>query len=105
MGDTSGRIVLIQVLAGERGVSENPAQGKVREMKKKLRNPAALALFGIKQAGVLGPFGIGISIAEELRKDSSASARVLSADALARDNDAGSAEQLEDALTHSCPNY
>lgn len=34
MGDTSGRIVLIQVLAGERGASENLAQGKLREMKK-----------------------------------------------------------------------
>jgi HEAT repeat protein len=99
MGDTRGRLVLIQVLGGERGASGNLAPEKIREMKKKLHNPQALALFGVKQAGVLGPFGIGISIAEELRKDRSASARVLSADALATDNDLSSAEQLEDALT------
>lgn len=98
MGDRSGRLVLIEVLAGEKGATAGAAQGKVQEFKKKLKNPASLAMFGIKQAGVLGPFGIGLSLAEELRKDKSASARILAADALATDRDAASGQELEDAL-------
>jgi HEAT repeat protein len=98
MGDRSGRLVLIEVLAGEKGATAGAAHGKVQEFKKKLKNPASLALFGIKQAGVLGPFGIGLSLAEELRKDKSASARILAADALATDRDAASGQELEDAL-------
>jgi len=47
---------------------------------------------------VLGPFGIGLSLAEELRKDRSAAARILAADALASDRNIGSAQELEDAL-------
>jgi HEAT repeat protein len=98
MGDRSGRMVLIEVLAGERTATQGAAQGQIQGFKKKLKNPAALALFGIKQSGVLGPFGIGLSLAEELRKDKSASARILAADALAKDRDAASAQELEDAL-------
>jgi HEAT repeat protein len=98
MRDTSGRLVLIEVLAGERGASEGAVHGQIRELKKKIKNPAALALFGVKQAGVLGPFGIGLSLAEELRKDRSASARILAADALASDRNPGTPQELEVAL-------
>lgn len=98
LGDSTGRQVLIQVLAGERGASQSVAHGEMQEMKKKIRDPAALTLFGVKQAGVLGPFGMGLSLMEELRNDRSASARIQAANALANDRNQGSAQDLEHAL-------
>ncbi len=100
MGDRSGRQVLFEVLSGERNPSGSGLGRKASELKKKLHSPAALAEFGAKQGAraLLGPFAIGLTVAEELRKDNSASARALSAALLATDRSPESAEQLEQAL-------
>jgi HEAT repeat protein len=100
MGDRSGRQVLFEVLAGERNPSGGGLGRKVGEIKKKLHSPSALAEIGVKQGAraLLGPFAIGLTVAEELRKDNSASARALSAALLATDRNPESAEQLEQAL-------
>ena len=46
----------------------------------------------------LGPAAMGITVFEELRKDGSASARTLSAEALAKDTDPAILKVLEEAL-------
>jgi len=100
MGDQSGRDIFIAVIAGERGNSAGLVKGSVREAKAKLQNPAALAMLGIKEsAGMfLGPFAMGITVYEELRKDASASARTLAAAMLSTDNDPATISSLEDGL-------
>jgi hypothetical protein len=69
--------------------TEGVVEGKLSEAKDKLRNPASLAVIGAKHAAgaLLGPFANGISVVEELKKDSSAPARALSASFLGADPD------------------
>jgi HEAT repeat protein len=100
MGDQSGRDIFIEVIAGERGSSSGLIKGGMRQAKHKLHNPAALAMQGVKEgAGMfLGPFSMGITVFEELRKDGSASARTLATAMLATDNDPSTIKNLEDAL-------
>lgn len=100
MGDRSGREIFWQVLAGERSPSEGAIKGGVRDAKKQLHNPKGLALMGIKESAgaLLGPFSLGIGLAEELIKDKSAPARALSAQLLATDPDPNSIHELEQAL-------
>ena len=100
LGDRRGKDVLLAVLAGERGVSAGLMKGTVRDARKRLRDPAGLAMLGVKEgAGMfLGPGAMGIMVFEELRKDGSASARTLSAAALAKDTDPATIKILEEAL-------
>src|SRR5919108_2427101 len=100
MGDRSGRSILFEVMAGERSPSEGGLGRKIGDIKGKLHNPGELARFGIKQGAraLLGPFAIGITVAEELRKDQSAAARALAAALLGEDRKRQSAEELEKAL-------
>jgi HEAT repeat protein len=99
VGDRSGRNIFIEVLAGER--SSSKISGELADAKRRLRNPMALALIGAKEGAgaLLGPFSIGISVAEELTKDSSAQARALSAALLGADDSSDSLEELERALS------
>ena len=57
-------------------------------------------MMGIKEGAgaLLGPFSLGIGLAEELMKDKSAPARALSAKLLASDADSRSIKELEQAL-------
>lgn len=100
LGDRRGKDVLLAVLAGERGVSAGLLRGTMRDAKKRLRDPAGLAMLGVKEgAGIfLGPAAMGITAFEELRKDGSASARTLSAEALTKDTDPATIKVLEEAL-------
>jgi HEAT repeat protein len=100
LGDRRGKGVLLAVLSGERGVSAGLMKGTVRDAKKRLRDPAGLAMLGVKEgAGMfLGPAAMGITVFEELRKDGSAAARALSAEALAKDTDPATIKVLEEAL-------
>jgi hypothetical protein len=71
----------------------------MRDAKKKLHSPAALAKIGIEQAAsLLGPFSIGVGFAEDLVKDKGATARALSAKLLATDPDPRSIQELEQSL-------
>ena len=100
LGDRRGKDVLLAVLAGERGVSAGLVRGTMRDAKKRLRDPAGLAMLGVKEgAGIfLGPAAMGITVFEELRKDGSASARTLSAELLTKDSDPATIKVLEEAL-------
>jgi HEAT repeat protein len=100
MGDYSGRDILMAVAAGDRASSSGLIKEQMRDAMKKLHNPAELAMIGVKEgAGAfLGPFGIGILVLEELRKDGGATARTLSVAALATDSDPKTIEVIADAL-------
>jgi HEAT repeat protein len=99
MGDHSGREILWGVLGGERKTGPGIIEGGMRDVKKKLHSPAALAKVGIDQAaGLLGPFSMGVWFAEDLMKDKGATARTLTARLLATDPDPRSIKELESSL-------
>ncbi len=100
LGDHTGLDVLMAVLLGERAESSGLIKSSIRDAKHTMKNPRALATLGIKEgAGAfLGPFSMGITMYEELRKDGSAGARVAAAAALATDKDPKTIAALEDAL-------
>ena len=99
MGDHSGRDILWDVLEGQRKTGPGMIQGEMRDVKNKLHNRAALAMIGINEAaGLLGPFSMGVSFAEELMKDKGATARTLTARLLATDIDPRSVAELEKNL-------
>ena len=62
-------------------------QGAIRDAKAKMRNPAGLAMMGIREASgvLLGPASMGIVVAEDALKDKGASGRVIAAGYLAKD--------------------
>ena len=101
LGDQTGRDILVAVALGDRASSSGLIREQMRDAVKKLHNPAALAVLGMKEgAGAfLGPFGMGILVIEELRKDGSAAARTLSVAALAHGTDPKTLDVLIDALS------
>ena len=99
MGDPNGREIFRAVLEGERRTGPGMIEGGVRDARKKLQSPAALAKIGIEQAaGLLGPFSIGVGFAEDILKDKGAAARALSARLLGADHDPRSLKELEGGL-------
>ena len=97
MGDKSGRDLIEDVLTGQEKASEGMVSGAVRDAKRKMHDPKALTVMGLKEASgaLLGPFNIGIVAAEQAFKDGSAGGRALSTTLLAQDCDAESLRLLE----------
>ena len=76
MGNATGREVLIAVVQGDQPDASGVISTSMREMRLKLHDPKALIRLGITQgAGFLGPFGVGVPIAERLMKDNQASGK------------------------------
>lgn len=99
LGDRSGRDILCEVLTGDRKTGPGMIEGGIRDAKRKLHSPAAMAKIGIDQAvGLFGPFSMGVWFAEDLFKDKGAAARALSAKLLSTDPDPGATRELELAL-------
>ncbi|HYM09191.1 MAG TPA: HEAT repeat domain-containing protein [Bryobacterales bacterium] len=100
MGDRSGRDVFLEILAGERSDSPGLVRGAMRDAKAKFHNRSGLALMGVKEGAgyALGPFAIGVTLLEDALKDSTATARALSAGLLGTDTDPQSFQQLGEAL-------
>ena len=101
MGDRSGRDLIEEVLAGQQKTSEGLVGGTVRDAKRKMHDPKALTLMGLKEASgaLLGPFNIGILAAEQAFKDGSAGGRALAATLLAQSCEPSSLAALERACT------
>jgi HEAT repeat protein len=101
MGDRSGRNLIEDVLTGQQSASESGLKGAVRDAKRKLHDPKALAVMGLKEASgvLLGPFNLGIIAAEQAFKDGSSGGRVLASIMLAQDCDAESLRLLEWSTT------
>jgi len=100
MGDHSGRDILIEVLQGESSPSEGFIKSSFTDADKKLHDRRALAMMGINEASgaLLGPFSMGVKVAEQLMKDNTAPARAVSAELLATDHDPRSVRDLDNAL-------
>ena len=72
----------------------------MRDAKLKLHDPKALLLIGVNQsAGLLGPFGVSVPIAEMLLKDKDASAKTAAILLLSNDTNEASKEAVRSALT------
>ena len=100
LGDHSGRDILIEVLEGESSPSEGFIKSSFDKADKKLHSPHDLIFMGINEASgaFLGPFSMGVTVAEQLMKDKTAPARALSATLLAGDHDPRSVRDLDQAL-------
>lgn len=100
MGNTSGRWILEEVLAGERTNRPRAVHGAVRKAKQKLHNPSQLALMGVKGVAgqFLGPASMGISFGQMALKDGGAPGRTAAVAALAKDPDPYVVTLLEWAL-------
>jgi HEAT repeat protein len=106
IGDTSGRMLLEEVLTGDRSDKPGFLQQKWREGKYKLHHPAQLALMGVNEAAgdLLGPASMGITAAEEAIKNVEGSkkealpGRSIAASALAEHPDDQTRSLLEWAL-------
>ncbi len=99
MGDPMGVAVLSEVLVGDQKDSSNFISSSIRDAKLKLHDPRALLLIGVNQAaGLLGPFGAGVPIAEQLLKDGQASGKTVAALLLATDTSEESKAAVKLAL-------
>jgi HEAT repeat protein len=101
LGDGSGREVFMQILSGEKKSSTGLIKGQLDATKKKLQDPAKLAVVGAKEAAgsLFGPARLGIKLFEEATEDRSASARAMSAMLLAPNPSPDGFRHLQDALS------
>ncbi len=102
LGDVSAKYVVEDVLTGEQKTSEGLVNGAVQDAKRKMRDPKALTVMGIKEASgaLLGPFNIGVVAAEQALKDGAAGGRSLAAALLAKNCDPRSLQLLDWAFTN-----
>jgi len=107
MGDRQGRQVFEQVVTHELKNTTGFVQGTIRDAKEKIRNPRVLARMGLMEASgaLLGPFSMGITVAQDMLKDTGAPTRALSYITLSQDCDARGAQLMEWALTEEKNNF
>ncbi len=100
MGDHSGENILQEVLLRQLKSNEGFIQSTIRDAKRKLHDPKALATMGINEASgaLLGPFSMGLIAAEDFMKDSGAPGRVLAAALLAQDCNEQNHQLLQQTL-------
>lgn len=99
MGDPQGREVLIEVLEGDQAPKSGLVSSSLRDARLKLHDPKALLLLGVNEsAGLLGPFGISVPIAEMLMKDNQASGKTAAALLLATDRSEDTKKAIKEAL-------
>lgn len=100
LADRSGREILYGVLRGEQKATDGIVKRRIDKAKKEIHDPKALALIAANEASgaLLGPFAMGVSLAEEYAKDTSAPVQARCASLLAADNTSNTAEQLAGAL-------
>ncbi|HYL37881.1 MAG TPA: HEAT repeat domain-containing protein [Bryobacteraceae bacterium] len=102
IGDKSGRPLIEDVITGQEKTSQGMVSGAMRDAKRKMRDPKALAMMGIKEASgtLLGPFNIGILAAEQAFKDGSAGGRTLAVALLTEECDAQTFRLLDWSFTN-----
>lgn len=86
MKDHSGETVLMAVADGNRKANSGLVNGTMHSMNKELHDPADMARLGALQGAsmLLGPFGIGITAFEYVKKNGGNSARAIAIDDLAQ---------------------
>ena len=88
MHDRSGEDVLTAVADGDRKASANLVNGTKHTLNKELHDPMAMAKYGATQGAymLLGPFGIGLTAIEYLRRNGGDTARVSAIEAIAENH-------------------
>jgi len=101
IGDKSGRDLIEDVLTGQQRGNDGALTVAMRDAKRKMHDPKAMAVMGFKEASgaLLGPFNLGIVAAEQALKDGGGGPRALATTMLAQDCDAESFRLLEWAST------
>ena len=105
MNDRSGEDILIAVVDGDRKATAGLKDSTMHTMNKDLHNPATLARIGALQAGsmLLGPFGIGITAYEYMRKNGGDSARVTAIEQISQEKTNPIRANLVSALSDKDP--
>jgi HEAT repeat protein len=88
MHDRSGEDILTAVADGDRKTSGSLVSGTKHSINKELHDPTAMAKYGATQGAylLLGPFGIGLTAIEYLRKNGGDSARVSAIEAVSQNH-------------------
>ncbi len=102
MGDKDGRALIEDVITGDQKTSEGMVSGAKQDVKRKMHDPKALAMMGLKEASgaLLGPFNIGIVAAEQAFKDGSAGGRTLAVALLSDDCNPQTLQLLDWSFTN-----
>lgn len=105
MNDRSGEDILLAVVNGDRKATAGLRDSAMHKVGKELHNPASLARFGALQGAsiLLGPFGVGISAYEYMRKNGGDSARVSAIEQISQQMTNPIRAQLVDALDDKDP--
>ncbi len=86
MNDRSGRDILLAVIDGDRRSSADLRDSTMHTVSRDLHSPSTLARIGALQGAsmLLGPFGIGITAYEYMRKNGGNSGRVVAIEDIAQ---------------------
>jgi HEAT repeat protein len=105
MGDSGGRDMFVEVIAGERSDAPGIVEKGIRDAKHRLKHPQGLLLTGAQDttAAFFGPASYGIVGAKEAFKEKGTSSRAIAAYYLSKDPDPYAVTLLEWAL--SDPNF
>lgn len=101
MGERGERNVLFNTITGELKDTTGFIQGAMRDAKSTLRNPKGLMKMGAREGAgaLLGPFSMGIAVAEDMLKDSGAPSRAKALMMLSEDCDPRGVQLMQWALT------
>jgi len=106
LGDHSGEDLLEAVVDGDRPGKSNLVHGGMHEANRKLHDPAALARLGAMEGAqfLLGPFGIGISAYEYVKRNGgNGSPRVAAIEELSQSKTPVVRDHLLDAVSDKDP--
>src|SRR3954454_24717974 len=102
LGDSSGRDMLIAVLAGDRRATPGLTTNMIREAQRRVKHPEGMILMGAEDAAgtMFGPAGMGLTAITEVAhlKSKGSPARAAAAAYLAKDPDPYAVTLLEWAL-------
>lgn len=102
MGDHSGKFIFEDVVTRELKDTTGFFEGALRDAKSKIHNPRSLAGMGVREASgaLLGPFSMGINLAQDMMKDTGAPTRALSLITLSQDCDARGTQLMDWSLSN-----
>ncbi|ADW68081.1 HEAT repeat domain-containing protein [Granulicella tundricola] len=101
MNDRSGEDILVAVVDGERSANPGLVNGTMHTMNRDLHHPSTLAKLGAMQGAgmLLGPFGMGITALEYMRKNGGNLSRVTAVEQIAENHTAPIRTKLIAALS------
>jgi HEAT repeat protein len=101
MNDRSGEDILVAVVDGERSANPGFVNGTMHTMNRDLHHPSTIAKLGALQGAgmLLGPFGLGITALEYMRKNGGDVPRITAVEEIAENHTAPIRTKLIAALS------